>query len=323
MTNFENLYLTKKQQKELNSIGYDITGIDLLTTMFEYTGECVDGVNTDYLDIILTNEGIAGMWLENERLMYGTPTVSGFMGSHYTYAGTDGTVLNIFNPEINIQGTEGKDFIYIFNNKTQTPDFQRVKFAELFTQIDTCMGACLKKAMPSNVIGCANDKIRNAVNNTLKSGDNGEPNTLVASRYDDEQLENAIHSFELSDTTLIEKLQFLSKFRDDTLSRVATLYGMALNSTGKMAQQNNIEMQGYNIFSRILPYNMLQTRRFAIDRFNKLLDTALRAEFSEPWKAAISVSESNIENVSHETSETGMEVNENENTSKPNKGEEQ
>lgn len=321
MTNFKNLYLTKKQKKELNNIGYDITGIDLLTTMFEYSGECVDGVNTDYLDIILTNEGIAGIWLKDGKLMYGAPTVSGLMGAKYTYEGTDGTVLNIFDPDVRVQGIEGKDFIYIFNNKTQTPDFQRIKFSELFTQIDTCMGACLKKAMPSNVIGCANDKVRNAVNKTLKSGDNGEPNTLVASTYDDEQLENVIHSFELSDTTLIEKLQFLSKFRDDTLSRVATLYGMALNSTGKMAQQNNIEMQGYNLFSRILPYNMLQTRRFAIDRFNKLFDADLRVEFSEPWKAAISVSESNIDNVSHETEQTGGK--EDENISNPNKGEEQ
>lgn len=315
MTNFRSLNITKKQKKEVNNIGYDITGIDLLTTMFEYSGECVDGVNTDYLDIILTNEGIAGMWLKDGRLMYGTPTVSGLMGSRYTYDGTSGTVSNVFNPEVSIQGIEGKDFVYVFNNKTQTPDLQRIKFAELFTQIDTCMGACLKKAMPSNVIGCANDKVRNAVNSTLKSGDNGEPNTLVASTYDDEQLENVIHSFELSDTTLIEKLQFLSKFRDDTLSRVATLYGMALNSTGKMAQQNNIEMQGYNLFSRILPYNMLKTRRFAADRFNKLFDADLRVDFSEPWKAAISVSENNIDDVSRET---GMEVNKDENTSNPN-----
>lgn len=317
MTNFSNLYLTKKQKKELNNIGYDITGIDLLTTMFEYSGKCTEDVNTDYLDIILTNEGIAGLWMKDGRLNYGVPTVSGLMGSHYTYEGTDGTVLNIFNPDVSIHGIEGKDFIYIFNNKTQTPDFQRIKFSNLFTQIDTCMWACLKKAMPSNVIGCANDKVRNAVNTTLKSGDNGEPNTLVASTYDDERLENVIHSFELSDTTLIEKLQFLSKFRDDTLSRVATLYGMALNSTGKMAQQNNIEMQGYNIFSRIMPYNMLETRRFAIDRFNKLFGTDLQVDFSEAWKAAICVSENNIDDVS---SETGMEVNKDENTSNPNTG---
>lgn len=319
MTNFRNLYLTKKQKKELNNIGYDITGIDLLTTMFEYSGECVEGVNTDYIDIILTNEGIAGLWMKDGCLNYGVPTVSGLMESKYTYEGTSGTVLNLFNPDISVNGVEGKDFIYIFNNKTQTPDFQRIKFAELFTQIDTCMGACLKKAMPSNVIGCINDKVRNAVNKTLQSGDNGEPNTLVASTYDDEQLGNAIHSFELSDTTLIEKLQFLSKFRDDTLSRVATLYGMALNSTGKMAQQNNIEMQGYNIFSRILPYNMLQTRRFAIERFNKLFDADLQVDFTEPWKAAISASENNIEYVSRKT---GMEVNEDENASNPNTGEE-
>lgn len=319
MTNFSNSYLTKKQKKELNNIGYDITGIDLLTTMFRYSGECTEGVNTDYIDIILTNEGIAGIWLKDDRLMYGTPTVSGLMGSQYTYEGTSGTVLNIFNPDVNIHGIEGKDFVYIFNNKTQTPDFQRIKFSGLFTQIDTCMRACLKKALPSNVIGCANDKVKNAVNATLKSGDNGEPNTVVASTYDDEQLVNAIHSFELSDTTLIEKLQFLSKFRDDTLSRVATLYGMALNSTGKMAQQNNIEMQGYNIFSRILPYNMLQTRRFAIDRFNKLFGTDLQVDFTEPWKAAISVSENNIEDVS---CETGMEVNEDENISNLDSGEE-
>lgn len=301
MTNFSNLYLTKKQRKELNNIGYDITGIDLLTTMFRYSGECTEGVNTDYIDIILTNEGIAGLWLEDGKLNYGVPTVSGLMGSAYTYEGTSGMVLNLFNNDVFVDGVEGTDFVYIFNNKTQTPDLQRIKFAELFTQIDTSMQACLKKAIPSNVIGCANDKIKNAVNKTLKSGDNGEPNTIVASAYEEEKLDTAIQSYELSDTTLIEKLQFLSKFRDDTLSRVATLYGMALNSTGKMAQQNNIEMQGYNLFSRILPYNMLETRRFAVERFNELFDADLQVEFSEPWKAAISVSETNIDDVSRET----------------------
>lgn len=319
MTNFNNLYLSKKQKKQHNNIGYDITGIDLLTTMFRYSGKCTEGVNTDYIDIILTNEAIAGLWLKDGKLNYGVPTVNGLMSDKYTYEGTTGAVLNIFNPEIRVQGIEGKDFVYIFNNKTQTPDFQRIKFSELFTQIDTCMGACLKKAMPSNVIGCVNDKVRNAVNKTLKSGNNGEPNTLVASTYDDEQLENAIHSFELSDTTLIEKLQFLSKFRDDTLSRVATLYGMSLNSTGKMAQQNNIEMQGYNLFSRILPYNMLETRRFAAERFNKIFDADLHVEFSEPWKAAISVSETNIDDISRETE---TEVNEDENISNLDSGEE-
>lgn len=314
MTNFNNLYLTKKERKELNNIGYDITGIDLLTTMFRYTGECTKGVNTDYIDIILTNEGIAGLWLKDGKLNYGVPTVSGLMGSKYTYEGTTGMVLNVFNNDVSVSGVEGKDFVYIFNNKTQTPDLQRIKFANLFTQIDTCMGACLKKALPSNVIGCANDKVKNAVNATLKSGDNGEPNTVVASTYDDEQLANVIHSFELSDTTLIEKLQFLSKFRDDTLSRVATLYGMALNSTGKMAQQNTIEMQGYNLFSRILPYNMLETRRFAVNRFNEIFNADLRVDFSEPWKAAILASENNIE--------TESEVKEDENISNTDTGEE-
>lgn len=319
MTNFSNLYLTKKQKKQLNNIGYDITGIDLLTTMFRYSGKCTEGVNTDYIDIILTNEGIAGLWMKDGRLNYGVPTVSGLMGSNYTYEGTTGMVLNLFNSDVFVDGVEGKDFVYIFNNKTQTPDLQRIKFADLFTQIDTSMQSCLKKAIPSNVIGCANDKIKNAVNSTLKSGDNGEPNTIVACTYEEEKLETAIQSYELSDTTLIEKLQFLSKFRDDTLSRVATLYGMALNSTGKMAQQNNIEMQGYNLFSRILPYNMLETRRFAVDRFNELFDADLQVEFSEPWKAAISVSESNIDNVSRETE---REVDVDENTSNIDTGEE-
>lgn len=319
MTNFSNLYLTKKQKKQLNNIGYDITGIDLLTTMFRYSGKCTEGVNTDYIDIILTNEGIAGLWLKDGKLNYGVPTVSGLMGDKYTYEGTAGTVLNLFNQNVSVNGVEGTDFVYIFNNKTQTPDLQRIKFADLFTQIDTSMQSCLKKAIPSNMIGCANDKIKNAVNMALKSGNGGEPNTIVASAYNEEKLETAIQSFELSDTTLIEKLQFLSKFRDDTLSRVATLYGMALNSTGKMAQQNNIEMQGYNLFSRILPYNMLETRRFAVDRFNDVFGTDLQVEFSEPWKAAISVSENNIEDVSRETR---TEVDENENTSELDNGEE-
>lgn len=78
-------------------------------------------------------------------------------------------------------------------------------------------------------------------------------------------------------------------------------------------------MQGYNLFSRILPYNMLETRRFAVKRFNEIFDTDLQVEFSEPWKAAISVSENNIEYVSHETK---SEVDKDENTSEIDNGEE-
>ena len=89
----------------------------------------------------------------------------------------------------------------------------------------------------------------------------------------------------------VELLQNLTKFYDDIIRIFCTTYGISINGTGKMAQQNNIELQGYEHFSKILPCDMLKCRKTGIEIFNDIYGTDVEVTFSNAWKHLLDDSE--------------------------------
>ena len=87
----------------------------------------------------------------------------------------------------------------------------------------------------------------------------------------------------LTDVNNIDKIQYLSKFHDDLLRRFCTLYGHAMQTSGKMAQQTTEELQGYNSFSMIIPNNRLEERKKGIDDFNRIFNENVEITYSEAW----------------------------------------
>lgn len=71
------------------------------------------------------------------------------------------------------------------------------------------------------------------------------------------------------------------------------MYGHAMQTSGKMAQQTTEELQGYNSFSMIIPSNRLEERKKGIDEFNRIFNENVTITYSEAWDYGLY---SNIEN---------------------------
>ena len=61
------------------------------------------------------------------------------------------------------------------------------------------------------------------------------------------------------------------------------MYGHAMQTSGKMAQQTTEELQGYNSFSMIIPSNRLEERKKGIEEFNRIFNENVTIAYSEAW----------------------------------------
>ena len=82
----------------------------------------------------------------------------------------------------------------------------------------------------------------------------------------------------------MDSVQYLSKLHDDILRRKATMYGHALNTTGKLAQQSKDEINDYDSISMIIPEDMLECRRNGVEMINKVFGCNITVDYSLPWR---------------------------------------
>ena len=82
----------------------------------------------------------------------------------------------------------------------------------------------------------------------------------------------------------MDKIQYLSKLHDDVLRRGLTYYGIPINSSGKMAQLNDKEIDGYETYSKIYPNNRLFERQKAINQMNDLFGISATVDFGLAFK---------------------------------------
>ena len=89
---------------------------------------------------------------------------------------------------------------------------------------------------------------------------------------------------ELTEPKYTERIQYLSKFYDDMLRRFWTVYGHSLSSGSKMAQVSTMELEGYQTYSRIMPTEMLQTRKEWTDKITTILGRTCDVEYNDAWE---------------------------------------
>ena len=96
-----------------------------------------------------------------------------------------------------------------------------------------------------------------------------------------------IDTISLTEIHDIECVQYLSKLYDDIVSRFWNQFGHNMQSTGKLAQQTTAELEGYESYAMILPYNMLENRRAWVAEINKRFGTNYNYHFSPAWTWAL------------------------------------
>lgn len=257
--------------------------MNTMLSMFFYDN-MPDDIPVRELERCLNEFGVACVIKNDSQLYVGVPALYGEL-DQYGY-GT--SVQTVTRNGKTLTGIVNKDCVLIWNNLTRTPNFDIIDTCLSMTDIDTSINSLVLNARAHKLPIAKNNKMKETIDTALSNVINGTKSYTVVNDIPlvDEinGKESEIHTLELTNPDLIDTVQYLSKLHDDILRRKTTMYGHALNTTGKMAQQSIEELNGYDSISMIIPEQMLECRRVGVDAINKMFGYNISVDYSLPWR---------------------------------------
>ena len=193
----------------------------------------------------------------------------------------------------NRTGKIGDDILLGWNTDERTPLYSLYRYADLLTEIDVSTRVNVINSRLHKVPVVRNAEQKKAVDKILLNLKEGKSETIVNDislndvLKDEAGVSMKIDTISLTEIHDIECVQYLSKLYDDIVSRFWNQFGHNMQSTGKLAQQTTAELEGYESYAMILPYNMLENRRAWVAEINKRFGTNYNYHFSPAWTWAL------------------------------------
>lgn len=290
MYNFYNLYGCSIPLNDGLQLHYWCTLEQILTSMFEYNN-LPKGLDRKYIEHTLIRFGCCAIVKINDEFFVGVPAIMPPLDNYGI--GTE-IAITTYNGQRQKRGKIGENCVLIWNNTEFVGDFIISWYAKMFKEIDISMEANVFNSRLHPIPVARNSKIKSAIDNIFKSikgeNKNNDTYTILSDTAFAEEINGTaskIDVLNLTDVKDVDKLQYLSKFHDDLLRRFCTLYGQAMQTTGKMAQQTVEEIQGYDSFSMIIPSNRLEERQKGINEFNRIFGENVTVEYNEAWQDSL------------------------------------
>lgn len=257
----------------------------MLMSMFNYKG-LPESIDTNYMEWCLVSFGVVAIVkIDNDRYYVGVPALLPPLddygwGTTVEMVTRNGTIVN--------KRTVGIDCALIWNNNTRAPEFDLYRFANIFTETDIALKTVIRNCKKAPIPVAGNSKLKTAIDTAMNNAIEGLSDYTV---MNDMSLVDEINGktsdipvMTLTDVKDADRLQYLSKFHDDLLRRLATLYGHDMQTSGKMAQQSVEEVQGYDSYSMIYPEVRLDSRLKGIKQFNEVFGFNATVDYSLPWR---------------------------------------
>ena len=182
----------------------------------------------------------------------------------------------------------GTECVVFFNNKSHTPDLDVLRTTDLLTDVDISIDCNVyySRFYPVPLAKDEREKIQiKEVFSNLKKG--GRETTVLNRKTEIMDIMGVnspeIPVLNLTDVENADKIQYLSRFREDVKRWFLNRNGHDLQGASKMAQQSVEEINGNNSVSMIYPLEKLEMRKRAVDEMNSLFGTELTITFSPAW----------------------------------------
>lgn len=241
----------------------------------------------EFLEWELMRWGFVAIAKIDDKILVGS--ISGFEYDEYGLP-KEGSKAQFYTRfgRVGNEVTIGTDCVIGYNNTVRTPELFISNYAELFNEIDISIKSNIITSRCASVPMAKDDKTKTALDNILTEIKEGNPKPIASTNLLEELVdgENAepVKMLHLTQPEQIERVQYLSKLYDDLQRRFWNTYGHSMNSTGKMAQVSEMELEGYETYSMITPFTMLESRKELIELCNKVLGTDFEVDFSDAWQ---------------------------------------
>lgn len=145
----------------------------------------------------------------------------------------------------------GEEIAVGYNNLVHTPEFDVLRFALFLTEVDTSMHVNVLNARLSPAFRASSAQEAKKFDAIRDNVYRGELSTIILHDNDVDYTSEPSHIINFTDVKNVDKIQYLVKLHDDLIRRLCNLHGVTMNTTGKMAQLTEAELNEYSGFSSI------------------------------------------------------------------------
>lgn len=279
--NYRDLSAETKQYIRTN--GYNTIITNMISSMFDFT-EFTITEKYMLMDILL-NHGLAYVEKRDNNFLIlpaqyvGLPKESEIFPSHIIATGVySKTTVTI---DDNIDNLSGELF-YCFPDRLAIDEIPR--FSYQFAEIDTSLVNNIQFSRIAPLVSSPYENIRKSYEQAVKRMMNGElinSITSINSVVDGES--KSVDKVDISDGDYSEKIQYLSMYHTQMISRLANLFGIQYNFISKQANITNDELNSNESFCSIYPLMMKSLLEECLDNFNKKSSTNIQIKFARPW----------------------------------------
>lgn len=282
--------ISKKDQKKYKSFLQSenfLTLLSMVSSMFIWDGIPEETkIDIDTLEPYLLLTGKAAIVKDGSEYVLGRVSLAG-EPTRYWY-GRDAIVTagNGFTRYYKDWLTNPK-IVVLFNNKLKTPDFQLMKTAGILSEVDISLLCNLIYSRLYPIGVAHDDKTKKVLEELFDNMQIGKFASITSKNI----LEgiagkegSGVDVLNLTDVSVSDKIQYLAKYKDDTLRWLWSMYGQNVQATSKLAQESVDEVTSGQGVSMITPHDMLHQRLNACDQIKKKFGWNVSVTFSEPWQ---------------------------------------
>ena len=282
MNDFTKAFFETKIDTETLSIMHKQQLMQFLQSIFVYDN-VPDSLDTNYLELYLNSNGtvIIGKVKDNDVLLCMPANLCGDIDNY-----NNGTTVFGVSPVGEIRGTINNDVVLGLNNTMRLPSYDVLITGNLLADIDQSIHCCIVNSRLHPIPVATDNKSKIAIDSALKDCEVGKTTTILSDNvlgcYD-----NDIQTVEVLNLTEVknsDKIQYLTHAKDDIYRNFYTRFGQAIQGTGKMAQQTEMEINGSTSVSMIVPYNMLKCRQEMVENINRIFGTNISVKFAKAWE---------------------------------------
>lgn len=180
------------------------------------------------------------------------------------------------------------DIVIAFNTKNHVSDKKAESTADLLSEIEVSLKSGTIGTRFNKIISVANQIEAEKVRKAIEMNQIGLPQ-VVTSETDIKKVLKEQDGSTIYDLTSIkdsDKMQYLSKLKDDVLRQFYNIYGLNIQGSSKMAQQTVSEIENGAESSFIIPLSKYYERKKAIENINKKFNKNFEVKFSKVWEIA-------------------------------------
>lgn len=294
---------------EVRQNNYERIFVNMLSGMFDIIDS--NGNNLPFskheLMLNIAYNGICGIYKDGENFVlthgkyYGVPKPSEEFPPRYIGVRPDWQIDT---------STDDPNLVIAYCYPDRQPDFNIYWFSEQLTEVDKSLynNLIFSRIAPIAVIGRENE--REAYIDCVEKMVAGELINSITSVTNpiDGTPADIIKTIDITDGKYSEKIQYLSRYHEDLIRRIAMLYGHSMATTSKSANLLKDEVNSTETVSRIYPTIMLSCMNEWLSEFNEKFGYNYKVEFSEPWEHLNAPAETPQEETQEETTEENTET---------------